>query len=358
MPHIPHTLAASTALALVVTIAPGLAATSRAAAPAEGPEKATAFVVWDTPAVNPGTRVRAHGKVPGSRRKVAMQVKVQRTWRTIGTTRSNGEGRFRIRGRLDWYGLHKVRVVAPGRRPYRASKRIGVYSPYIPLGSRRDFTLFHGTSVRQNYRFNPCQVVQYRINSADVGPAAADMVRLALLQASWATGIRFKYTGSTNVVPYNRRKPFKGGTDLVIAWASNSEVPDFVKHNKAGYGGPRWIYTARDSRGRRTYATDDAGVTLSTEYWADFAPSFADNTRAAGGQLLLHEIGHALGLGHVRATEQLMNGRSYYRSPDGYWKGLYNAGDLTGLSKVGLKQGCLRKAGRGRYAAIPAQPLA
>ena len=41
-----------------------------------------------------------------------------------------------------------------------------------------------------------------------------------------------------------------------------------------------------------------------------------------------------------------MNGRGY-RYPDGYYKGLYNLGDLNGLSKVGLKQGCLRQVGRG-----------
>jgi hypothetical protein len=75
------------------------------------------------------------------------------------------------------------------------------------------------------------------------------------------------------------------------------------------------------------------------------------------GELILHEVGHALGLDHVPASPQeIMNGRGYYQYPDGYYKGLYNLGDLNGLSKVGLKQGCLRQVGRGgRLSGVPVE---
>lgn len=346
-------LAALVVLVLTATVLSVVGTSATATAPTERAER-RAFVVWDQTTFTPGTgKVRAHGKVPGGKRKVALQVKVKRSWQTIKTTRTNGKGKFRIAGKLDWYGKHKVRVIAPGRNGVNASKKVDVREPYVPAGRKRDFDFFHGRTVRQNYRFNPCQVVHYKINSEDVTAADAEVVKAAVLQLSWATGIRFKYTGSTDVIPYNRRKQFKGNTDLVIAWATNAEVPDFIRRTAAGFGGPRWIYPARDFRGRRAFLTTEAGVTLSTDYWADFAPGFFSNSRAVGGQLVLHELGHALGLKHVPAYEQLMNGRTYYRSPDGYYKGVFNAGDLNGLKKVGKAQGCLRKIGRGRVAEVP-----
>ena len=152
------------------------------------------------------------------------------------------------------------------------------------------------------------------------------------------------------------RKRYPRGTDLVIAFATHAEVPDFVKRSAAGFGGPRWIFPARNFKGQRVWMTDEAEVTLSTDYCLNgFALSFFDNTRATIGELILHEVGHALGLDHVPAApEQIMNGRGYYRYPDGYYKGLYNRGDLNGLSKVGLKQGCLRPVGRGgRVTGVP-----
>ena len=83
------------------------------------------FVVWDSTVVYAGLgKIRAHGKVPGGKRKVAMQVKVKRSWQTLATTRSNGKGKFRITSRLDWYGGHKVRVIAPGRRPFVRAKKV------------------------------------------------------------------------------------------------------------------------------------------------------------------------------------------------------------------------------------------
>ena len=290
--------------------------------------------------------------MPGGKRKVALQVKVKRSWQTLATTRSNGKGKFRIAGRLDWYGGHKVRVIAPGRRPFVRAKKVERRCRRTsPIGSRRDYAFIHGGSVRKNYRFNPCQRVNYRINAEDVGPAAKPLVKQALTQATWATGIRFKYVGKSKLIPYNmkNRKRYPRGTDLVIAWATHAEVPDFVRRSAAGFGGPRWIFPARNSKGQRVWMTDEAEVTLSTDYFQNgFALSFFDNTRATIGELILHEVGHALGLDHVPAAPQeIMNGRGYYRYPDGYYKGLYNLGDLNGLSKVGLKQGCLRQVGRG-----------
>ncbi len=53
------------------------------------------------------------------------------------------------------------------------------------------------------------------------------------------------------------------------------------------------------------------------------------------GPVLLHELGHAVGLDHVTDTTQLMNGTATAAGPT-----TYGAGDLTGLWQVGAAQGC------------------
>ena len=57
------------------------------------------------------------------------------------------------------------------------------------------------------------------------------------------------------------------------------------------------------------------------------------------GNLVLHELGHVVGLDHIGDRTQLMHASIHQDSPNGY-----AAGDLAGLARLGAREGCLNVA--------------
>lgn len=80
---------------------------------------------------------------------------------------------------------------------------------------------------------------------------------------------------------------------------------------------------------------ESAGVTLERN--SRLKPGFGAGQ--TWGVLLLHELGHAMGMDHARDGKQVMAPSISPRSLADY-----QAGDLTGLRKVGAMGGCPRAA--------------
>jgi predicted Zn-dependent protease len=59
--------------------------------------------------------------------------------------------------------------------------------------------------------------------------------------------------------------------------------------------------------------------------------------RYSHGSVLLHELGHIMGLDHVRDPDQLMYSG---RHPNMFLHD-YGTGDLAGLRRLGVSAGCL-----------------
>jgi hypothetical protein len=350
----------------------GAASTSLAAAAVSGPAAADRQgkgkkgkklkVVWDSTTFNPGgAGVVAHGKVPGKKRKLALQVKIKGGWKSFGKTRSDRKGNFAISGALDWYGAHKVRITTKGRGKRLSKSTTATVVPYYaPRGNPAAFSYISGmhTERRKAFAFNPCKTLTYAVNYGLVGDAGLALAQQAMQQMSWATGIKVRYVGPTTNVPHSNYKnpvPNPKGVDLVIAWGALAQVPEFQAQNKAGFGGPVKAVYARNAKGKRVIQTRTAAVTIGAEYFnpnypGGFDPSFDATRQATQGEILIHEIGHAMGLDHVPSNpEEIMNGATYLRYPDGHFRGLYAQGDLAGLQTLGLSEGCtrpIRKGGR------------
>jgi hypothetical protein len=317
------------------------------------PQRGKASATWDSTSFVAGQgQVVVHGKVPGGKRKIQLQVRTRSGWSTLTSKRSKRNGTYALSAPLDWYGTHKVRVQALGRPAFTKSTKVTVSTGYTPVGDPADYALL-GPSIAKTWRFDPCSTVTYKVNADDVGPGGVTLVQQAMAQVSAASGIKVRYTGTTSFVPQSGKNRNPGGTDLVIGWANDAEVPGFAKLGADGLGGPTYGFPARDAKGRRVVRTTDAGVVLMTEaYQQYYTPSFESATPTPIGNLILHEVGHAFGLNHSVGTDEMMYGAAWTPDADGVFRSRYAAGDLTGWTKVGLEQGCLRPLRNGRAAPV------
>ncbi|MCW2607443.1 MAG: putative cell wall binding repeat 2-containing protein [Frankiales bacterium] len=175
-------------------------------------------------------------------------------------------------------------------------------------------------------RWNPCSVIGYRVNAALGGRQALADVQSAVARLSAASGLQFRYLGSTTYVPTAGRAPL-AGSPLVISWARTG-TSSHLGSGEVAHGGWRATTSAtghyRISSG---YVVVRAGAPLAMGF----------GSGVTRGRVLLHELGHAVGLDHVNDRVMVMNSTVSATSPTA----VYQAGDLTGLRRVGRPAGCI-----------------
>jgi hypothetical protein len=209
----------------------------------------------------------------------------------------------------------------------------------------RSFDAF--SAATKVVRWNPCRAITYRINTAVPSSYRVTLVKRAVAKLSAASGLTFRYLGTTSYIPHyavlhyptGDRYVFNAaqqraatGAQLVIAWAYRGTSlrhgqSNLLAPGEVGVGTTSW----RSSPLSQIRILDAAvvlarGVRMKT--W--FAPG------GSTGALLLHELGHAVGLQHVTDRRQIMYPVFGWYSP-----GVYQAGDRAGLTRIGRATGCL-----------------
>ena len=209
--------------------------------------------------------------------------------------------------------------------------------PSAMTGARAPAVIGDSASYRLNYafdpvdnrtrvvRWNPCEPISYRINAALGGRGAAQDAKAAVQRLAAATGITFRYAGETTFVPSPGR-PQRNDMELVISWAEPS-MSGHLKGDADGYGG--WRTGGRV--GEPLQIVSGYVVLSSAQH---VKPGFGPGITR--GRMLLHELGHAVGLGHVDDPAMMMHDEVSPRSSPA----AYQAGDLAGLREVGRQAGC------------------
>jgi hypothetical protein len=202
-------------------------------------------------------------------------------------------------------------------------------------GNASSYSLSHNSNGTVT-RWNPCDGAIHVRANLDLAPSGAvDDVLEALRQLGTATGLTFTYDGTTSYVPTSSNTANRPAP-LVIAWAdrgTGSGQTDLVQSGAIAEGG--WNSSAVSTDGGRTWNWKISSGFVVVDPSASSALTSGFGTGATRGALLLHELGHAVGLQHVSDQGQLM-----YPTLTSTTVGSYGAGDLAGLAKVGASNGC------------------
>ena len=168
--------------------------------------------------------------------------------------------------------------------------------------------------------WDPCKPVEYAVNTAGMPDGARAMVDRAVARISAATGLAFEDAGDTDRRPLTTSLvPLGDGRPVVIGWADAAEYPRLAG-GVAGLGGG----AAEDgAQGRRHYVT--GGVVLDTEIFT--AATIAQQPRVMEA-IVVHELAHVVGLGHVAEPMELMYG-------DNSGQVELGPGDREGLARLG-----------------------
>jgi hypothetical protein len=297
------------------------------AATGTGPLTTTVTAETSARSVVVGTEVTISGAVTptdvDASRAVVLELRTANGWREAGRGSTDLAGTYTLQVPTDWYASHELRVVALGIPIAQAGvsdvQTVAVTPSYQPRGSSSAWKRFPSQA-----RWDPCTVVEYRTNLHRAPKGSLAQIRRAFAVVHAATGLSFRRAGSTNKVPYSRapEKQQFPTAGLVVAWTTPQVVPSLAG-STAGFGGS----TFRSVDGgpwRYIYG----GVSIdATQVAAPNGPRTST--------LLLHEIGHVMGLTHVSAGSQIMHP---YLLPS--HRARYEAGDLAGLQALGAEQGC------------------
>jgi hypothetical protein len=177
--------------------------------------------------------------------------------------------------------------------------------------------------------YSPCRPLHYVVNPDLVPAGAQHLVPEAIDTISRATGIRFIFDGTTAEQPSGQRDPYQPDSygdrwaPLLIAWTTPEAAPQ-LKGKVIGTGGSTH------------YSYDGGAKTFVTGSLELDAPQITEELRHQDGDLyatavILHELGHVMGLEHVNDPRQLMYPE--IGTPEGL-----AAGDLNGLHRLGSAQ--------------------
>jgi hypothetical protein len=199
----------------------------------------------------------------------------------------------------------------------------------VPAGSGQYEVIRHQPrDADRPVAFDPCRPVHYVVNRTGEPPDGEQLVAAAVARLREATGLDLVADGPTDETPSKERAPYqsdrypKRWAPVLIAWSDEQAFPPL-----AGYiAGVGSAASATTDSGDFAYVTGQ--VVLDRQQLDPTA--LADRTEAKA--IVLHELGHLVGLDHTADPTQLMFSEAQFSVQD------YADGDLRGLAALGTQR--------------------
>jgi len=178
-------------------------------------------------------------------------------------------------------------------------------------------------------RWEACRPIHYVVRPGGEQPRFDAILRSAVAEISRATGLKFVADGTTTEVPlrsasrdpYQPRRYGDRWAPVLVAWSNVGESPRLAGRVE-GFAGPG-AWGARGEPVRLVSGT----VTYDVDKLQVLEGEMGDGAVRA---VVLHELGHLVGLAHVHDRTQVMNPTIGRDTPVHF-----AAGDLTGLAELG-----------------------
>lgn len=255
-------------------------------------------------------------------------------------------GALRFQGQIrTWVGANVpdspiagARVVPAGEMPGPDSDLMPAEDSPTPLGTPIPAPAGVGgyqflnlqTRTGEPVAFDPCRPIHFVVRPDGEIPGGRDILLEAISEISHVTGLVFIDDGSTTEAPSDDRAAYQRDrygdrwAPVLIVWSDAGESPRLAGA-VAGYAGPEWTTGTSKRDGISHYVTGQ--VVLDSP---DLMQVSGRSTgRAQVKAIILHELGHLVGLDHVNDRRQIMY-------PTNVGTRTYMEGDLRGLYQLGL----------------------
>ena len=288
---------------------------------------------WSASQVSLGDKATVRGRVTSrykSGRAVNLYTQLKSGWRRVAYTRTGPNGYYTMTVPTGYYFKRQMqlRVGATSKAAggTTSSRPFAVVPAYQPGGLPTDWA---PRVVGKEYRFNPCVPVTFAMNNTQATPGAVADIKAAFELVHQATGISFRSQGITTAYP---KAGAPSTADILVAWGTQADTGFTLPTDAISYGGLLDTKRAHDAQGPVTRIVK-AGIMVNSaeNQWLDEHAASQMRVR-----VLMHEIGAILGLGPVTARYQRMQ-EGVYPVDTTNW----GAGDLAGLNRVGLVEGCV-----------------
>lgn len=223
--------------------------------------------------------------------------------------------------------LAGVLLLGPSGGPDALRRALGFGGPGtpkdVPPGGVYAFLQHQPGDQDRPVAWDPCRPIRYEVNPVDGPDDAVAMVQEAVDEVAEVTGLDFDYQGETDRRPqWSSDGPTLARyVPVLVAWATEDEV-DQLDGDVAGIGGASSV--SAGPGGLRRYVTGE--VTLDADAYDELGE--LSNGRDHQRAILLHELGHLVGLDHVDSPAELM-----YADNVGMLE--FGRGDLNGLVALG-----------------------